>query len=88
MRAKNEYKADAAERDEGIRGMMKRMDTARMLLVLFMFLALPSKTFAQWGFDVSSVEAYINDHKKQRSLLLARSTLEYSNKLLDRKSVV
>lgn len=29
-----------------------------------------------------SVEAYINDHKKQRSLLLARSTLEYSNKLL------
>ena len=82
MRAKKEYKADAAERDEGIRGMMKRMDTARMMLVLFMFLALPSKTFAQWGFDVSSVEAYINDHKKQRSLLLARSTLEYSNKLL------
>ena len=82
MRAKNEYKADAAERDEGIRGMMKRMGIARMLLVLFMFLALPSKTFAQWGFDVSSVEAYINDHKKQRSLLLARSTLEYSNKLL------
>lgn len=29
-----------------------------------------------------SVEAYITDHKKQRSLLLARSTLEYSNKLL------
>ena len=27
-------------------------------------------------------QAYINDHKKQRSLLLARSTLEYSNKLL------
>ena len=26
--------------------------------------------------------SYINDHKKQRSLLLARSTLEYSNKLL------
>jgi hypothetical protein len=37
---------------------------------------------AQWSFDVVSVEAYINDHKKQRSLLLARSTLEYSNKLL------
>ena len=33
-------------------------------------------------FDIVSVEAYINDHKKQRSLLLARSTLEYSNKLL------
>ena len=33
-------------------------------------------------FDIVSVEAYINDHKKQRSLLLARSTLEHSNKLL------
>ena len=29
-----------------------------------------------------ALEAYINDHKKQRSLLLARSTLEYSNQLL------
>ena len=28
------------------------------------------------------MEANINDHKKQRSLLLARSTLEYSNQLL------
>jgi response regulator RpfG family c-di-GMP phosphodiesterase len=41
---------------------------------------------AQWGFDVVSVEDYINDHKKQRSLLLARSTLEYSNKLLHQYS--
>ena len=82
MRERNEYKADAAERDEGSGSMIRRMRTARTLLVLFMLLALPSKTFAQWGFDVSSVEAYINDHKKQRSQLLARSTLEYSNKLL------
>ena len=37
---------------------------------------------AQLGFDVVSVEAYINDHKEQRSLLLVRSTLEASNKLL------
>jgi hypothetical protein len=37
---------------------------------------------AQYGFDVASVEAYINDHKEQRSLLLVRSTLEASNKLL------
>ncbi len=37
---------------------------------------------AQWTFDIVSVEAYINDHKKQRSLLLARSTLEQSNRLL------
>ena len=37
---------------------------------------------AQWSFDMGTVEAYINDHKQQRSLLLARSTLEHSNKLL------
>ncbi len=51
--------------------------TAILLTVLF-----PKSALAQFGFDVVSVEAYINDHKKQRSLLLARSTLEYSNQLL------
>ena len=51
------------------------------ITILFMCL-LPSIAKAQWTFDVLSVEAYINDHKKQRSLLLARSTLEHSNKLL------
>ena len=50
---------------------------ALLLITLFQKIAL-----AQWGFDAVSVEAYINDHKKQRSLLLARSTLEYSNQLL------
>ena len=43
---------------------------------------MPQITKAQWAFDFVSVEAYINDHKKQRSLLLARSTLELSNQLL------
>lgn len=43
---------------------------------------VPQLTKAQWAFDFVSVEAYINDHKKQRSLLLARSTLELSNQLL------
>ena len=43
---------------------------------------VPQITKAQWAFDFVSVEAYINDHKKQRSLLLARSTLELSNQLL------
>lgn len=47
-----------------------------------MIALLPREVRAQWTFDVVSVEAYINDHKKQRSLLLARSTLEYSNQLL------
>ena len=82
MRNRKEYKADAAERVAGLVSKKQRLSIVRTLLIAIMFLALPSKTFAQWGFDVSSVEAYINDHKKQRSLLLARSTLEYSNKLL------
>ena len=51
-------------------------------MIVMLLTLLPNAARAQWGFDVSSVEAYINDHKKQRSLLLARSTLEYSNKLL------
>ena len=53
-----------------------------LLIVVVMLSLLPGTIRAQWTFDVVSVEAYINDHKKQRSLLLARSTLEYSNKLL------
>lgn len=52
------------------------------LAIIVVLLLLPIKGMAQWTFDVVSVEAYINDHKKQRSLLLARSTLETSNKLL------
>lgn len=52
------------------------------LALIAVLLLLPIKGLAQWTFDVVSVEAYINDHKRQRSLLLARSTLETSNKLL------
>lgn len=57
---------------------MKRM-TMILLLMISLF---PQFAKAQWTFDVVLVESYINDHKKQRSLLLARSTLEYSNQLL------
>ncbi len=53
-----------------------------LMAVVLLLMLFPNVVRAQWGFDVTSVEAYINDHKKQRSLLLARSTLEYSNKLL------
>jgi len=53
-----------------------------LIVALLLCVLLPGIAKAQWSFDVVSVEAYINDHKKQRSLLLARSTLEYSNKLL------
>ena len=50
-----------------------------MLCLMTLF---PSVGKAQLGFDVASLEAYINDHKQQRSLLLVRSTLESSNKIL------
>ena len=50
--------------------------------ILFILMLFPSVMKAQYGFDFVSVEAYIEDHKTQRSLLLVRSTLEASNKLL------
>ena len=52
------------------------------ILLTLMMLAMPAVVMAQLGFDVASVEAYIADHKNQRSLLLARATLEQSNNLL------
>lgn len=52
----------------------------RYLILLIMLLPMVVK--AQYSFDAPSIEAYINDHKKQRSLLLARSTLEAGNALL------
>lgn len=57
------------------------------LIILLLLTMLPRVAHAQWTFDVVSVEAYINDHKQQRSLLLARSTLEASNKLLHNYSM-
>lgn len=54
----------------------------RYVAIVIMVVAFPLKVSAQWNFDIVSVEAYINDHKQQRSLLLARSTLELGNQLL------
>ena len=61
--------------------MMKTISRYIFALVT-LFVLFPTVSKAQYGFDVPSVEAYINDHKQQRSLLLVRSTLEASNKLL------
>ena len=62
------------------------MTTMKSKIFLYMaiclMLLIPRTARAQFGFDIVSVEAYINDHKEQRSLLLVRSTLEASNKLL------
>ena len=57
------------------------MKKNRIILIVLMLLTLfPTMSRAQFGFDIVSLEAYINDHKEQRSLLLVRSTLEASNK--------
>ena len=58
------------------------MKLRKTLILLCLMTLFPSFCNAQYGFDAASVEAYINDHKEQRSLLLVRSTLEASNKLL------
>ncbi len=59
------------------------MNGLKVLTMVLMILMLsPDKAKAQWSFDVGTVEAYIADHKNQRSLLLARATLEQSNKIL------
>lgn len=62
----------------------KKMGNKHKILYIMavILLMLPVSARAQFGFDIVSVEAYINDHKQQRSLLLVRSTLEASNKLL------
>ena len=58
----------------------------RLLTILSFLLLLPFPSMAQWSFDVPSIEAYIADHKDQRSLLLARSALEQGNILLHQYS--
>jgi hypothetical protein len=58
------------------------MTEVQTIILLTVILLFPIQASAQWGFDVAVVEAYINDHKQQRSLLQARSTLELSNQLL------
>lgn len=57
---------------------MKRL--SYIFIVMLCFVSNTAK--AQWSFDVPTIEAYISDHKNQRSLLLARATLEHSNALL------
>lgn len=58
----------------------------RLMFSILILCLMPSVLHAQWDFDLATIEAYINDHKKQRSLLLSRSTLEHSNKLLHQYS--
>lgn len=62
---------------------MKMPDNMKRFLLISLFLPLFTvHASAQWSFDVPSIEAYIADHKDQRSLLQARATLEQANTLL------
>ena len=61
--------------------MLLRMIKKRLLCLFLLFTVLLPLS-AQ---DFVSVEAYINDHKVQRSLLIARTTLEEGNSLLHKK---
>lgn len=67
----------------------RRQAWITMLVLLCLMHLCPTKVLAQIvPRDIPTIEAYINDHKKQRCLLLARATLEESNKLLHKTSEV
>ena len=68
---------------------LSRSILTKMLLLVCLFEMFPRSVMAQVvPNDIPTIEAYINDHKKQRSLLLTRSTLEASNALLHKASKV
>ena len=62
---------------------------SRLRYILFfvgLFIAIPHSCFAQLGFDHVSVMALVDDHKRIRSVLLARSSMEQANELLHQYS--
>lgn len=64
---------------------MKRMSHI-FYVIMLMLLCVPAIARAQYGFDFMSVEALIDDHKRVRSVLVARSGLEQANELLHQYS--
>lgn len=55
------------------------------ILILISFLLLPCfscVTKAQFGWDIAGVEAFIDDHKDERSVLTVRAVVEQGNKVL------
>lgn len=69
---------------EGLAGVMSKIG-----VLVGIFLIIPCRAMAQGLVkDIPTLEAYIYDHKKQRSLLLVRSTLEQSNSILHEVSKV
>ena len=65
------------------------MKMNRIIIIAITLLSLfPTISRAQFGFDIPSVEAYIYDHKEQRSLLLVRSTETVSDRIGDYKDML
>lgn len=58
------------------------MKTTLRYIVLTIMMVVPSVMSAQFSWDWAGVEAMIDDHKGQRSLLTTRAVLEQGNKLL------
>ena len=60
------------------------MKTEKIFLMLLML--VPTMVRAQYSFDFLSVESLIDDHKRIRSVLMARSGVEQANELLHQYS--
>lgn len=68
---------------------MNNIYTKWIFIMMLLATQLPIQTNAQVvPRDIPAIEAYINDHKQQRSILLARSTLEASNAILHKATNV
>lgn len=55
-------------------------------IFLMLLMLVPTMVRAQYSFDFLSVEALIDDHKRIRSVLMARSGVEQANELLHQYS--
>lgn len=55
-------------------------------IISILILAVPHRAMAQYAWDMASVEAFIDDHKTERSVLQVRSIVEEGNKVLHSNS--
>lgn len=61
---------------------MKRLHHILPLITLLFLPCFSSVTKAQFGWDMAGVEAFIDDHKGERSVLTVRTVVEQGNKVL------
>lgn len=54
----------------------------RIVILMMVLLLAPMRMLAQWGFDATSVEALIDDHKDVRAKMQVRAVIEEGNALL------